>query len=223
MPQPHRNVTPAPEPNDPLILAAVQRAALHRARETGEVPLRAVLEHLALPSRGRASRHVRERLQALCGEGALEHSRRRGIELWALTAKGARRLQWEQAGAAAPALPESPQHARWRNSSALAAQEIGRFRERLHDDLADAARLLEHDPAGDSDAWFEIGQRLEWSCWLIGSASHVLYEWAEPSDAAPDIDHREDPRDERLEADELARRRARRTGRRNILRWPARR
>jgi hypothetical protein len=53
---------------------------------------------------------------------------------------------------------------------------------------------------------------------LVGSATHCLYEWREPSDATADIDLHEDAGDERLSEFERKRRRSRRGGRRQLRR-----
>jgi transcriptional regulator with XRE-family HTH domain len=54
----------------------------------------------------------------------------------------------------------------------------------------------------------------------MGSASHCLYEWAEPNDDnEADVDDRRESGDDLLEFAERDPRRARRTGRRNIALW----
>lgn len=119
-------------------------------------------------------------------------------------------------------LPESPQHAAWREAHTLASQEIERFRLRLGASLEAATVLLAASPQVDSDTWFELGERLQRNCWLLASATHCLYEWPEPDDAHADIDdYAEDRSSQPAGLDEaaLARRRTRRTGRRNIHLW----
>jgi len=213
---------PVEQPSPELVLAAVERAVRHRGEERHAAPLWAILAHLATPRRSIAARALRAQLDELCKEGALVHSREHGVGLWALTSAGGGRLGKLRRQGAALALPESPQHADWRNANTLAGQEIERFRRRLGAGLEAATVLLACAPQADSDTWFELGERLQRSCWLLASATHCLYEWAEPDDARADIDeHAEDPRSQPAGLDEaaLARRRTRRVGRRNILLW----
>jgi hypothetical protein len=79
--------------------------------------------------------------------------------------------------------------------------------------------LLEAQARGESDAWFDVAERLRRAAWLVGSASYCLCEWAEPDDAQADIDTQEAPGDAALDEHERARVRARRRGRRNVLLW----
>lgn len=213
---------PVEQPSPELVLAAVERAVRHRGEARRAAPLWEILAHLAIPRRSTAARVVRARLEALCKGGALEPSREHGVSLWALTPAGRKRLLEQRRAGAVLELPESPQHAAWRNANTLAGQEIERFRRRLGAGLEAATVLLACTPQVDSDTWFELGERLQRSCWLLASASHCLYEWAEPGDARADIDdYAEGPRSQPADLDEtaLARRRTRRTGRRNIQLW----
>jgi ribosome-binding protein aMBF1 (putative translation factor) len=118
-----------------------------------------------------------------------------------------------------PELPESPQHRAWSNARTLAAQEIDRFLQSVRDGMGEAMSLLDADPAVASDAWFEVGERLQRDCRRVGSATYCLREWGEPEDARPDVDNHLDPADERLSPDEQVKRRARRVGRRNTSLW----
>jgi hypothetical protein len=202
-----------------LVLAATARAALHRARDSREVPVLAILAHLGLARRSRGARHVLAALEALREDGAVELSRRHGLLTWSLSTRGERRLRAALRAGRVGTLPESPQHSAWRNARALAAQELERFHAALRGDAAAALALLDSEPRAPSDSWFELAARLQRACWLVGSASYCLYEWVEPDDAHADIDDRTDAGDEQLPADERARRRARRTGRRNAALW----
>jgi hypothetical protein len=204
--------------SDELVLAAVERASRHQARDIPAVPVWAILEHLALPRRSAAARDARERLDALRAAGLLECARRHGVPTWALSAAGTAHLQVARRAGLLPALPESPQHRAWRNARTAAAQEIGRFREAAHVRLERAARLLEAEPP-PSDAWLDLAEELQRACRRLASATYCLCEWAEPDDERADIDERTAPEDEELAADERARRRARRAGRRNIRLW----
>jgi hypothetical protein len=121
-----------------------------------------------------------------------------------------------------PDLPESPQHRAWRNARTAAANEIERFARSLGADLDRATRLLEADPPARSDAWFELGERVQRAAWRLASAGYCLREWSEPDDSRADVDDRVEPGDEGLDSAELARRRARRLGRRNITLWDER-
>lgn len=229
MPDPdsHSRATPpdhAPDrPPDELVLAALERAARHQARDTQAVPVWAILEHLAIPRRSGAARHVGARLAAMRAEGLVERSRRHGAVTWELTAAGAQRLRRARRGHGLPPLPESPQHRTWRVAHTAAGQEIERFRERLRE-LVDRAGLLLDAPARPrSDVWLELGDELHRACRLLASAGYCLDEWAEPGDARADTDDHTDPADEGLGAAEQAQRRARRAGRRNVRLWNERR
>lgn len=221
MPDPRHDprATPTDRPSDELVLAAVERAARHQARETPAVPVWAILDHLAVPRRSAAARHVRSRLAVLHAAGRLESSRRHGVPTWALTSSGAQRLaQARRSGGVGP-LPESPQHREWRNARTAAGQEIERFRTGLRERLAQAALLLDAERPPHSDAWLELAEELPRACRRLASASHCLYEWPEPDDERADVDRHVEPGDAQLDEHERARRRARRAGRRNIRLW----
>jgi len=206
-------------PPDELVLAAVERAARHQANRESAVPVWAILEHLALRPRSAPARHVRSRLDALHAAGSLESARRHGVATWALTGAGRRRLRRAAGADELPALPESPQHRAWRNARTAAAQELERFRRLLSERLEQAAALLDADPPPSSDAWLELAEELQRGCRRLASASHCLYEWAEPDDARADLDEHVEPDDRRLAPAQRKLRRARRAGRRNILLW----
>lgn len=202
-----------------LLLAAIARAELHRAREERGAPVWSVLEHLDVPRRSRAARTVRTQLERLAAAGALRRERVRGVDLWSLRPAGRRRLSEARHAGRLPELPESPQHRRWREARAAAAEAIDGFRGRLQGRLASAGRLLEGRPQASSDVWLELGEQLRRDCQLLASAIHCLHEWPEPDDADADLDERSEPSDGGLDARERARRRARRAGRRNVSLW----
>jgi hypothetical protein len=115
-------------PSDELVLAAIERAALHDPRRMPAVPVWSILEHLALARRSGGARHVSTRLEAMETVGWLDRSRRHGVPTWALTDAGARRLREARRKGNVPALPESPQHRTWRLARVTAGQELERFR-----------------------------------------------------------------------------------------------
>ncbi|MGD0454987.1 MAG: hypothetical protein ABSB69_15455 [Solirubrobacteraceae bacterium] len=225
MPYPDRpaHATRSGAPSDELVLAAVERAARHQTRDTPAVPVWAILEHLAVPRRSAAARHVRERLGAMHAAGRLERSRRHSVPTWALSDAGLAHLRRARGAGALPALPESPQHRAWRDARTAAAQEIERFRAGLRERLAQAALLLDAEQPPHSDAWLELAEELQRACRRLASASHCLYEWVEPDDARADVDEHVEPADELLDRAERTVRRARRAGRRNIRLWDERR
>jgi len=208
-----------PDPRELEILAAAQRAERHSPLGAPGVPDWAILAHLGVARRSAAARAVRERLSALFAAGALDRSTRHGREVWAVTARGRRRLQAARRRQGAPALPEAPQHSAWRNARTSAALEIERFRQRLHASVEEAARLLAADPPPHSDVWFQLAETLRRDARLVGSASHCLLEWSEPDDARADIDDRHEPDDAQLPRRRRERVRALRAGRRNVLLW----
>jgi hypothetical protein len=218
-PDPDARPEHAEPPSDELILAAVERAGRHAVRATPAVAVWAILDQLALPRRSGVARHVRARLGALGEAGLLESARSHGVPTWELSGRGRRRLAGARRAGSLPQLPESPQHRTWRQARTLADQELERFRGELRGRLAQAALLIEADPPPDSDEFLQLAEDLQRACRRVGSASHCLNEWQEPSDDRADIDLHLDPADDGLDPDERARRRARRAGRRNISLW----
>jgi len=202
-----------------LLLAAIERAALHQARDTDAVPLWSILEHLAVTPRSAAARQVRAQLAVMEDGGWLQRSRRHGVPTWALTEMGSCRLRRAQHSGELGELPESPQHRAWRAARTTADQEIERFRRRLDEHLQHGAALLYAAPPTPSDAWFELAEELQRACRRLGSSSYCLREWSEPDDARADVDECFDPGDAQLDEDERVRRRTRRAGRRNVRLW----
>jgi hypothetical protein len=197
------------EPPDGVeVLAALQRAAAHRPAAEGAVSMRELLAHLGAAPRSAAARAAGEALARLHAAGAVSCARRHGVPVWSLTASGHARLRRARAGGVLGGgpLPESPQHRAWRRAQTAAALEIDRFRAALRAALADAESALEHDTREPvpSRVWFELSERLRRRAWLVGSASHCLYEWREPDDARADVDDDAGPAG---------------TGRRNIRLW----
>jgi hypothetical protein len=209
----------AEEPSDELVLAALDRAARHRARDTGATPVWAIFEHLGISRRSAAARKVRIRLDVMHAAGWIALSRQHGVQAWEITGVGSRHLRRERRAGRVPPLPESPQHSAWRNAHTLAEHEIDRLRGVVLVRLDEAARLLDAEPPADSDAWLEIAERLQRACRRLGSAVYCLREWAEPDDARADIDERLGPGELKLDIAEQALRRARRAGRRNTRLW----
>jgi transcriptional regulator with XRE-family HTH domain len=165
---------------DALILAAIQRAELHRGREG---VLKAVLvEHLGLPKGARSARQLRPRLGELVAAKLVKRFRSRGYELMTLTRKGKNAL----AAAEPIVLPESPQHRVWREARAAATECISGFRDDLRSAL-DAGVALLADETTDSDAWYALAERTARAYKHLGSAAYCLCEWAEPDDATADV------------------------------------
>ncbi len=206
-------------PSDELVLAAVERAARHQARDTPAVPVWAIVEHLAIRRRSAAARHVRERLLAMCEAGLLERGQRHSVPTWSLTGAGTARLRAARSASTLPPLPESPQHRDWRNAHTAAVLEIARFRDSVRERLTRTAQLLDAEPPPDSDVWLELAEELQRGCRRLASATHCLHEWAEPDDGRADVDDRSESTDAVLDSRERARRRARRAGRRNVRLW----
>lgn len=210
-----RSEHPSPE----LVLAAIDRAARHSRNPspTGGVSVRGVRDHLGLAPRSLPARTLSGRLRELDAAGEASVSRAGGRALWALTDAG--RLRLARAPGHAVALPESPQHRRWRNAKRTAALEIDRLCAALQDSLCEAVRLLAEEPPPHSDRWFELAERLRSGAHRVGSASHCLREWPEPDDRRADIDaHCEPDAGERGERGAAAMRPLR-AGRRNPRLW----
>jgi transcriptional regulator with XRE-family HTH domain len=207
---------------DLLVLAAVERAARHRARDHEGVPVWVIRAHLHIPARSRDARRLRARLGVLERDGLLSTGGRSGVVLWSLTDDGQQRLRAARAEGRVSVLPESPQHIVWRQARAAAQERMAEFDQALGQAVLDTFALLDAGRAGQpahSDEWFAVGERLQRGCRRMGSAIHCMYEWTEPSDDEADIDDRCEPGDDRLEPAERDRRRARRVSRRNIALW----
>lgn len=202
---------------DELVLAAIERAERHRTNDMPGVPIWAITEHLDIPQRSGSARHVRSRLRAFEGDGSLESSRYRRVQIWALTPPGRRRLRHAGRAGDIPQLPESPQHRAWSRARTIAAEEMERLRRSLRKTLAAAVSLLDSNRPAHSDRWFELADRLSVEAMQLGRAAHCLNEWAEPDDRHADIDSRREPSDRRLAPDERGRRQHRRIGRRIIV------
>jgi hypothetical protein len=171
------------DPSQELVLAAVQRAARHRVPEPGPAPLWLVRAHLAVPPRSRGARVLRIRLGDLERQGLLTRGSEHGLPVWSPTASGRSAL----ADGGEERLPDSPRRRVWRQARIAAAQELPRFRSRLSATLAEAQRMLAAPPAAapPSEAWLELGRRLDGDCRRLASAWHCLHEWPEPDDGQP--------------------------------------
>jgi DNA-binding MarR family transcriptional regulator len=117
--------------------------------------------------------------------GLIKQYRRDRRNRWGLTTKGRKRLDTVRADTA---LPEAPQHRRWREAQAAASERIAGFKGDLSGALGEATSLLEADDEADSATWFEISERLHKTGRLFASATHCLREWTEPDDSQPDSD-----------------------------------
>ncbi len=161
---------PSRELTDELVLAAVHRAALHRAtrghaqmppgatpRSTGApprggappggaratAPLREIRAHLGIAPRSAADTGLRMQVERLERQDMLVRGREHGVNVWTPTAAGLELLAAARARGEQPQLGESPQHAAWRRARMLARIEIGRFGADLRDTLDGCERMLE--------------------------------------------------------------------------------
>jgi len=147
-----------------------------------------LLDHLAIPSRSRAARRLRGRLDQLERAGLLARGREHSVAVWSLTRAGHRAL----GAAGEQALPDSPRLRAWRRARAAAQQELPRFRAGLAATLAEAERMLERsaapargEPGPTSQEWLAIGRRLAGDCRRVASAWHCVHEWREPTEDEP--------------------------------------
>ena len=212
-----RKFEPVP---DVLVLAAIERAERHRRGENAGVPRSSIAEHLGFVHSSWTTRRLRPQVESLTTAKLLVHSRRHGIVLWALTRNGRRRLAAAVEAGEVGELWESPQHRQWRHARTMAAERFEGFREEVRGALDDASGVLDA-ASPHSDAWFELAERLQRSCWQLGSAAHCLHEWPEPNDVEADMDDYTEPGDETLNHDERVHLRHLRTGRRGTWRWCA--
>jgi len=212
-----RKFEPVP---DVLVLAAIERAERHHPRQSEGVPRSSIARHLGFVHSSWTTRRLRPQLESLMTARLLVHSRRHGIVIWALTRNGRRRLAAAVKVGEVGELWESPQHRHWRHARAIAGERIDGFRDEVRSALDEATGVL--DAANPhSDAWFGLAERLQRSCWQLGSAMHCLYEWPEPDDVKADVDDYTEPGDETLNGSERIRLRHLRTGRRGTWRWSA--
>ncbi|MGO9320955.1 MAG: hypothetical protein ACLQBY_09170 [Solirubrobacteraceae bacterium] len=181
-------MTPAEIP-DLLVVAAIDRAVRHGRKNARATLQRTILEHLDIRPRSRPARQVDALLKALAASGLAETRRELGMNVWALTRKGQRRLSSARAAGELPELPEAPQHRAWREARALAEQKMERFRSELGRALRDGLALLETNAPAHSDVWDALGKRLQRGCSNVASAVYCLDEWDEPSDDRADRRH----------------------------------
>jgi len=189
--------TPEAMPSKELILAAIDRAELHRIKhddrvlhrdkpDRSGVPLSVVKEHLGLARGGTTTIKLRPTWNELQADGLIEQGCRLGMVVWKLTDAGQNYLDRASRAADIGLLPESPQHRRWREARAIAAERIGEFGEMLQALLGEAAGLIDAHETADSDTWHALAQRLHRACERMESASYCLREWPEPDDSRPD-------------------------------------
>jgi hypothetical protein len=170
--------------SDAQILAAIDRAEVHDQHD--DASRWDIAAHLGFVHNSWTTRRLRPQLDALRSAGRIRNVRRCGVDLVALTTTG-RRALGKARSAGKAILPESPQHRRWRHSRTMAGDRIDGFREALRKSMAEVGALLDAEQTS-SDAWFEFGNRLGAECRRLGSATHCLFEWAEPEDARADVD-----------------------------------
>jgi DNA-binding PadR family transcriptional regulator len=169
--------------SDALILAAIERAERHMVRNESGVLYGNVVDHLGRPRHSGTGRRLRPRLRELEAAGLVESFKQHSCIVYTLTPKGRKQLKTVRP----VSLPESPQHRVWRMSREAAGERRREFRAGLRDVMREA-RVLLGDREASSEAWFELGEHLQDACSRLGSATHCLREWEEPSDDGPDVD-----------------------------------
>jgi hypothetical protein len=168
---------------DAQILAAIHRAEVHD--EHDHASRSDIAAHLGFVHNSWTTRRLRTQLDALRSAGYVQDVRRYGLDLLALTDAGRAVAKARSEGDVA--LPESPQHRRWRHSRTLAGERIDGFRQALRVSLAEAGALLDEERA-PSTAWLEFAKRFSRDCKRLGSATYCLFEWPEPDDECADVD-----------------------------------
>lgn len=208
---------------DDIVLAAVERAARHSVPdEAGRSPgarWQDILDHLGQITSSRfETPRIVEPMDRLERAELIRTTPESPPDRWMLTAKGEKHLAAQKASDQI-ALPESPQHRRWREARDRAAAQIEEF----FDDLVasmEAASDLFNAPSPHSDEWFRAAERMRNAAWQAGSAMHCLYEWPEPDeDGGPDVDVLCEPGDHTHTPDDLAERQRRRSRRRTYTYW----
>lgn len=148
--------------------------------------LTTVKEHLGLATGGWTTIQLRPTWQGLEDAGLIEQARVRGSTVWTLTSAGKKRLEAVRRAGRLGALPESPQHRRWREAHAIAGKRIDEFREHLRLVLHEAMGVLDDHDQPDADGWDVLSQRIRNALERVESATYCLHEWPEPDDSAPD-------------------------------------
>lgn len=203
--------------DDAVLLAALERAERHNAPSRPGALLRDVFAHMGFLYNGAATRQLRPQLEALIAAGAIDRAGRPSKAL-VLTRLGRRRLEQIADRDRRVALPESPQHRRWRHSRSAASERIDGYGQELHALLAEATALLDAGTRAQSDAWFCVARRLSAAAVGMGAAVYCLMEWPEPDDARADVDDYSNPGDGDLNEEERADRRSLRVKRRRVIR-----
>ena len=151
-------------------------------------------EHLGFERSRHTTRRLRPHLERLRIAGALTSTKRLGREYWTLTPGGRCELERLRNEGRIGGLPESPQHRIWRYSRSAADKRFDEFRELALEAWEDAEEILTTlERPRTSDEIFNLGQRLWWSCWRLGSAIYCRQEWAEPDDLILDEDENPGP------------------------------
>lgn len=177
--------TPTKLPTDEQLFAAIDRAERHRGSDRG-VALETVKEHLGLKRGGWSTIQMRPQLDRLQAHGMIEQFRRAGCKAWSLTDAGRRRLTYVQRTSGIPRLPEAPQHRVWREARSQAEERIDSILTDMRERLTAAASLLAAGDEAGSEAWLAMGNRLQFGCERLASATYCLHEWAEPDDGISD-------------------------------------
>jgi hypothetical protein len=183
----YRSDLTAVEPvSDVQILAAIDRAEAHDRNQIPDAGRWDIAAHLGFVHNSWTTRRLRPQMDALRAAGRIRDVRRLGLDLVALTSTG-RRALGKARSAGEVSLPESPQHRIWRHSRTVAGDRIDGFHQALRVSVTELGALLDAGQTS-SDAWFTFGKRLSAECRRLGSATYCLSEWAEPDDAAADVD-----------------------------------
>jgi hypothetical protein len=172
--------------SDGLVLAAVERSEWHEGAD--EIWVFVLAEHLGFEPARHTTRQLRPQLEYLRRAGSLTSTKKLGREYWSLTTAGREELNNSRQAEIVGELPESPQHREWRHARQKARGRMTEFRKLLYDALDDAGEVAASVDGACSGTWFELGERLRWAFWLLGSATYCMGEWIEPDDARPDID-----------------------------------
>lgn len=181
---PNRGLRRFEHVSDAIVLGAVERAQRHKRRPGSQATMTSIAVHLGFLPNAWTTRNVRPQLERLTADGALTGTRAHSVLAWQITAQGRKRLSRLRRGGELP-MPEAPQHRAWRYAHEEAAQRIEEFRDLLHDALEQAEDLI-LAPRSESESWLSLSQRLQQTCWQLGSATYCLHEWHEPDDAHAD-------------------------------------
>jgi len=158
---PARKRIPEALPQDELVLAAIDRAERHQAlSHRPGIPLSTIKQHAGIEHTGWSTQQLRPQLERLEAAKLILRTKRHASALWTLTDAGERQLAAARDAGTLDALPESPQHRRWREAQQAARLEIDQLRTDVGLLLGEATDVLDETPQALSEVWLDLLARI---------------------------------------------------------------